>query len=210
MADILLDEQGTPTAPASSTGVLYLDSTSKELVDYDGTGKIKTVRTLNNANTADLTPTAATDTYLSGSAITVPPGLVRAGTTFTWWFAMSKTGAGTVAPVWSVRVGTAGTTADTARLTFTGVAQTGVIDNGCAMIQVVIRSTGASGVAEGFYRLDHILAATGLANIQTDVKQVTSAAYDTTVANSIYGIVLNTGTSAAWTLQHVSAQAVGI
>jgi hypothetical protein len=209
MADILVDEQGTPAAPSAGTGVLYLDSTSKELVDYDGTGKIKTVRTLNNASTSDLTINSV-DTYITGSTITVPPGLVRVGTCFTWWFAMSKTGAGVATPIWSVRVGTAGTTADTARLTFTGVAQTGVIDNGCAMIQVVVRSTGAAGVAEGFYRLDHILAATGLANIQTDVKQITSGAYDTTVQASIYGVSVNSGALGVWTMQHASVQAVGI
>src|SRR5215475_4751858 len=210
MADIQLDNQSTPTTPASGSSILYCDTTSKELVDLDDAGTKKTVRTLNNGNTADISPTGGTPLYLSGSAITVPPGLVRVGTCFTWWFAMSKTGAGTAAPVWTVRVGTAGTTADTARLTFTGVLQTAAADNGAAMIQVVIRSTGASGVAEGFYRLDHLLAATGLANIATDVKQVTSGAYDTTVANSIYGIVVNTGASAVWTIQHVSAQAVGI
>lgn len=209
MADILLDEQSSPAAPSAGTGVLYLDSTSKELVDYDGTGKIKTVRTLNNANTGDVAINSV-DTYITGSNITVPPGLVRAGTCFTWWFAMSKTGAGVATPIWVVRVGTAGTTADTARLTFTGVAQTGVIDNGCAMIQVIIRSIGAAGVAEGFYRLDHLLAATGFATSQTDVKQVTSGAYDTTVQASIYGVSVNSGAVGVWTIQHVSAQAVGI
>jgi hypothetical protein len=210
MADIALDTQGAPATPSANTGVLYLDSTSKELVNIDDTGAKKTVRTLVNANTADLTPAAATDTYLAGSAIKVPPGLVRVATTFTWTFAMTKTGAGVAQPIWTVRVGTAGTTADTARLTFTGSAQTAAVDTGYAQIQVVVRLGGATGVIEGFYTLGHVLAATGFASIGTDVQQATSAAFDTTVANVFYGISLNTGAAAAWTIPHVSAQADGL
>jgi hypothetical protein len=210
MADILLDTQGAPANPSANTGVLYLDSTSKELVNHDDTGAKKTVRTLTKANTADLTANGGTPLYLSGSAITVPPGLVRVGSQFMWRFGLSKSAASTAAPVWTVRVGTAGTTADATILTFTGAAQTAVTDTGSAEIWVVVRSIGAAGVIQGTYTLSHVLAATGLTVSNTDVVSVTSAGFDTTVASSIYGVVLDSGGTAVWTLQHVSAQATSL
>lgn len=205
MADLVLSTQGAPATPAAGTGVLYLDTTSKELVNLDADGNKKTVRTLTNASTADVTANAA-DTYLTGSLLTIPPALVRVGTQLSWQFAMSKTAAETAAPVWSVRVGTNGTTADTARLQFTGVAQTAAVDNGFAQIVVVIRSIGAAGVAAGVYLLDHVGNTVGLANVPSDVKQVTSAGYDTTVANTKYGVSLHPGAAGVWTFQLVSAQ----
>src|SRR5215475_11644935 len=106
MADIQLDNEGAPTTPTSGSSILYFDTTSKELVDLDDAGLKKTVRTLTNANTADVTANAA-DTYLTGSGITVPPALVRVGSNFRWRFVMSKTGASTATAIWTPRFGTA-------------------------------------------------------------------------------------------------------
>src|SRR5438067_7492084 len=117
MADIQLDTEANPATPSSGSGILLFNSTNKELTTVDDAGNVRLVRTLTNANNADVVANAA-DTYLTGSAITVPPQLVRVGSRLRWQFAMSKTGAGTATPIWSVRIGTAGTVSETARLSF--------------------------------------------------------------------------------------------
>jgi hypothetical protein len=210
MADINLDTQSKPATPSAGSGILYLDTVNKELIELDDAGNARVVRPLTNANTADVVATSV-DTYLTGSSIAIPPALLRVGALFRWTFAMSKTAAGTATPIWVVRFGTAGTTGDAARLTFTGVAQTAVADNGIATLEVVVRSIGASGVIEGIYFFTHLGAAatqqTGLIVQPTDVKQVTSGAFDTTVASSIIGVSCNPGASGVWTFQHVAVQA---
>jgi len=211
MADIQLDTEANPATPSSGSGILLFNSTNKELTTVDDAGNVRLVRTLTNANNADVVASAA-DTYLTGSAITVPPQLVRVGSRFRWQFAMSKTGAGTATPIWSVRIGTAGTVSDTARLTFTGVAQTANADNGWAEIDVIVRTIGASGVIAGVYNITKASSSStlGLTNQQSDVKQVTSSTFDLTVPNLIFGVSCNPGASGVWTFQHVGVQATNL
>ena len=210
MAELLLDTQGTPSAPSAGTMLVYPDSGSLQPTARSNS-RIHTLGSaIRNWNTSDVTANAA-DTYLTGSALTIPQHLMQAGTTFRWRFAMSKTAAGVAAPVWSLRVGTAGTTADTARCTFTSpAAQTAAIDNGCCEIWAVLRNTGASGVLAGVLSMWHTLAATGLANVATVCVQNTSAAFDTTTAGLIVGISVNPGTAGVWTHQLVTADLMNV
>src|SRR5436309_2987421 len=146
MADITIATETPPGTPSGGNEILYVDSVSKQLCTKDDAGKVNSLGgLLSNFNTADVTASAA-DTYLAGSSISIPAHKMQVGTIFKWRFAFSKTAAGIATPIWSVRVGTAGTVSDTARLTFTGTAQTAVVDNGYAEIIVVVRSIGASGV----------------------------------------------------------------
>lgn len=161
-----------------------------------------------SSNTADQTANAA-DTYLAGSAFNLY-GRIKQGTVLSWNISATKTGAGTATPIWNVRFGTAGTTADTARITFTGLAQTGVADTGYFYIVVVFRSIGASGVASGTYTLSHPLAATGFATQATDVKQATSASFDTTTTNLLAGVSVNPGSLGVWTIKDVAMTAANL
>src|SRR3954470_16494782 len=54
----------------------------------------------------------ATDTYLTGSSVSIPTGAPYVGTTYRCLFDVTKTAVGTAAPVVTLRIGTAGTTAD--------------------------------------------------------------------------------------------------
>jgi hypothetical protein len=150
----------------------------------------------------------ATDTYLTGSSIallTTPP---RVGTLYRCTFDVSKTAAGTATPVIIVRFGTAGTTADTARLTFTFPAQTADADIGVFTVWALFRTIGASGVVQGRASLVHTGGATGLLGLSVNpgpTLQVTSGSFSTTVANSIIGMSVNGGASAAWTVELVEA-----
>lgn len=161
-----------------------------------------------NGNTADQTANAA-DTYLAGSAFNVY-GRLKVGSVLSWNVSATKTAAGAATPIWSVRFGTAGTTADTARLTFTGLAQTAIADTAYFYIVMVVRALGASGIVSGTYTLAHPLAATGFATQATDVKQATSATFDTTVTNLIAGVSVNPGTAGVWTIKDVAMTAANL
>lgn len=153
----------------------------------------------------------ATDTYLAGSVVTIPAGKIQVGTKYRCKFNVVKTAAGVAAPVISVRLGTAGTTADTARATLTYAAQTGVVDEGEIEVVVVFRAVGAAaGVIQAIGNLWHRLVTTGL-NITatfTSVKN-TSAAFDSTSPTRI-GLSVNAGTSAAWTIDLVEASVLNL
>lgn len=153
-----------------------------------------------NVSLADQTANAA-DTYITGSSIIIPAARPLAiGTRLFWRFKITKTGAGIAAPVFSVRFGTAGTVADTARLVFTGAAQTGVIDTATVTIWAIVRGPiNASGIVTGGLTLHHNLAATGFANVAHDDLAVTSSAFDVTTAGMIVGVSANPGSAGVWT-----------
>lgn len=206
---MLLDTQGTPTTPASGQAVLFPDSVTKRWSSRDDTGRVLTFPGLRNWNTADVVASAA-DTYLTGSRLDVPPHGLQIGTTFKWRFFMTKTAAGTVAPIWRVRVGTLGTTSDAAILTFTGPVQTAAVDTGYVEITAILRSIGAAGVLAGGLNLAHNLATTGFANIGSPTLQATSAGFDTTFANLLVGVSVNPGTAGIWTHALVKSEAWNI
>lgn len=210
MSDLLLDEQGTPSTPASGQGIPYIDNGTSRLSFRDDSGRVHSFSgAIRNWNTADVVANAA-DTYLSGSALAVPQHLLQVGTTFKWRLFMTKTAAGVAAPTWIVRVGTLGTTGDAARLTFTGPAQTGVIDTGFVEITAILRNLGAAGVLAGGLVLNHNLAATGFANIGSPTLQVTSAGFDTTTPGLIVGVSVNPGAAGVWTHQVVKSEMLNI
>lgn len=207
MSDILLDVQSPSATPAAGQLVIYADSVSKVLSSKNDAGAARAIAGIRNANTADVVANAA-DTYLAGSALAIPGHLLQAGAIFRWKLVMTKSGAGIAPPTWIIRVGTGGAVTDTARVTFTGPAQTGVIDTGWVDIVAVLRNTGAAGVLAAGLMLGHNLATTGFANIANPTLQVTSAGFDTTLASLIVGLSVNPGASGVWTHQVVEAELV--
>src|SRR5947207_10599142 len=95
-----------------------------------------------NANTGDVnaltknvgTVATGVDTYIKESAITVPT--FNVGSSFRWTFVITKTGAGTAAAAFQIRLGTTATVTDTSLFTITLGAQTGVADTGWCEIVV--------------------------------------------------------------------------
>jgi hypothetical protein len=121
---------------------------------------------------------------------------------------MAKT-AGTGAMVVTLRVGTAGTTADTARLTFTMDAGTSVADTAVFVVRAMFRAVGASAVLQGrLMMVNSGPTATGFrdGSPTLGVLQVTSGTFDATVANSIVGLSFNGSTAFAGTAQLVEAE----
>lgn len=190
------------------------NSTGWEL--YTAQGVVKTALVSSGAvvsATSVVTQTGfAADTYLAGSALALPTGLIRAGTQMYWSFDVVKTAAGIAAPTVIIRFGTAGAIGDTARVTFTFSAQTAAVDRGTIEVWANFRTVGSgtSGVISASALLTHQLAVTGLNTVQPAGSQqlsVTSGGFDSTVANSFCGLSVNGGTSAAWTTTVV--QSVG-
>jgi hypothetical protein len=203
--------------------MVKLDETG-DWVSFNSVGLNKTATNaggiLRNTSTATSSAAFATDTYLAGSSIPMPSGGPLAGGTYRLLFEVLKTTAGTAAPVITLRFGTAGTTSDSARLTFTLAAQTGVADIGIFEVYTHFRAvgSGSSAVMAGVAHIRHALAATGL-NASAAITgtsgggfagdafvHVVSSGFDSTVAGSILGASFNGGTSFSGTCMVVQSQ----
>jgi hypothetical protein len=212
MSDILLDVQSPSLTPAAGQIVVYGDSVSKKLQAKNDAGLVSTLGNVQNVSTANQTGFAA-DTYMTGSGIAIPASLAKVGSIYRFRFDMVKTAAGVATPIIIVRFGTAGTTADAARLTFTFAAGTAAIDTGVWELSCHFRSIGVAGVLTGMAKLDHHLAATGLSTTGaagTGVILVTSAAFDTTVAASIIGVSFNGGAAFSGTNTLQQAELINV
>jgi hypothetical protein len=161
--------------------------------------------TLYNISTSSQASTFAADTYLAGSFIKFPR-LPKVTTTYTCEFDVTKTGAGTATPIVTVRLGTAGSTSDTARNTFTFNAGTANADSGKFKVVVSFRTVGSgtSAITQAVCSLiKGATATTGIINLVGQTLAVTSGGFDSTVANLGIGVSLNGGTSASWTVTQV-------
>ena len=206
MADILLDVQSPPETPAAGQAVLYFDTSSKDIAVKDDAGFIRGRKS--NFSTAAQSPAAATRTYVAGSAIAIPKSKLQIGTCFRWHFNIRKTAAGTATCIFDIAVGTAGTTADTARVSFTKPAGTAAVDEGMVTIMAICRGPlSASGVFAGEFTLIHNLSATGHAAIPCVCVSTISAVFDVTVNDLIVGICITSGASDAITIEMVQAEA---
>lgn len=197
-------DEATPATPGSGVSTVYVDATTLPVLRMvDDAGNDKQLSPIYNASTAVQTPAATTRTYITGSNITVPAIKMKVGAIYSCRFNMTKTAAGTATSTIDVAVGTAGTTADTARLSFTKPLGTAIADEGWVDVYVTVKTIGASGVLVGECIVNHNLSTTGHMAQQTFVATVTSGAFDTTVANLIIGVCLTSGASDAITISQV-------
>ena len=162
-----------------------------------------------NASVANQTPTGGTDTYITGSDVTIPAGRLQAKSMYRLKFDLVKTStAGTASVVLNVRIGTAGTTSDASRAVITFAVQTAVADEGAVDLNVVFRSVGSgtSAVIQALGMLDHRQQITGLTSVNTSIQKVTSSGFDSTVAGLKIGCSVNIGTSTVGSLSLVQAE----
>lgn len=202
MADILIDNQTAPTTPASGKSVLWIDSTTKKLVQTDDGGAHRGGSLSKNVATAAQGALATTEVYLTSSNILIPSFGITAGMTFVWHISAVKTAAGVAAPIWTVRVGAAGAVGDTSRIAATSVqAQTAVASDGNLTAVVSCRTGGASGILV----LGGPQGAPGFGGGGS----LASAAFDlTTLGGQFIGLTVTTGASAAWTVNGLSCYAI--
>lgn len=205
--------ESVPSTPASGTGLIWVDSTAKIICCKNDAGLVSARS--ENASIAAQGAGFASDTYVTDSDILIPSFGMQARTLFQWKISASKTGASTGTPAYAIRIGSARTTADTARLTLTGPAQTAVADIGTLTILVVVRSVAASGVMQGTAWWDHrgtaantTTSGTGFANDVTGHVEGTSAGFDNSALGGQYiGLSINGNTSSSWTVTQVWAEA---
>jgi len=189
--------------PVNDAGQTKKASVS-QLRQYVGEG-------LNNASTSTVSAGYAVDTYLAGSAITIPTaGGWLVGTTLRWGFDMAKTSAGSAAPVITVRLGTLGTTGDASIYTFTYPTGTAVGDTGWFDVDLVFRTVGSgtSAVVAGVSRLARVATAGGLINTNSTyiVTPGASSGFNSTT-QTIIGLSFNGGASFSGTNTVVTADA---
>ena len=154
---------------------------------------------------------STSEVYLTGSNVRLDAlGTPVIGLMYDCSFDVVKS-AGTGAMLVRVRVGTAGTTADTQQLLFTMDAGTSAADTAVFVVRAMFRAVGASAVLQGRVVMTNSgLSATGFrdASPTLGVMQVTSGAFDSGVANSIIGVTFNGQTAFAGTVQLVEAELV--
>lgn len=159
-----------------------------------------------NKSTADQS-LGASDVYLTGSNVRLDAlGAPVVGLLYTCTVSAVKT-AGTGTLVITVRVGTAGTTGDTARLTFTMGVGTSVADTAVFKILAMFRAVGASAVLAGHIKMVNNLPTTGFGGT-TSIKaiQAVSGTFDSGVANSIIGASFNGSTAFSGTASLVETE----
>lgn len=161
-----------------------------------------------NYSTVAQTPAATTRTYIAGTAIAVPRGGLKIGSVLRWRLNLTKTAAGSASSVIDVAIGTAGTTADTAVISFTKPAGTAAADEGWIEVTVLIRGPiTASCIGAGEMTMGHNLASTGHATIPYVAVNTISSGFDATTSNLIIGLCITTGASDAVTIQMATANA---
>lgn len=187
--------------------VAYREGVPMRVVDANGLEKVSSRLSSGAATTAQIASHSA-DTYYLGMPVA---GRIQAGSWFRWSFRSNK-GGGTATPIYNIRFGTAGTTADTARVTVTGAAQTAVADEAWIVVEAAFRTVGASAVLVGQVHLMHRLATTGFSVTANNVfaTPVASSTFDSTVAGSIIGLSVNPGASGAWVTDLVTLDAVNL
>lgn len=212
MSDIVLDVQSASPTPAAGQVVIFPETGGKRLTFKDDAGRTYTLGEgcIRNQAVTNVTPYTA-DTYVAGSAITVPASLaLQVGTQYRCKISLSRTaGGGVAAPTCIIRIGTLGTTGDAAAITFTGAATTSAIDVGFIEVLLTVRTVGATGTLQATYCLKHNLAS-GAGLSGTDVIEVNNASFNTTTASLIIGVSLNYGASATTTTTQVEAELLNI
>jgi len=197
----------TAQQPAATNGSVRYDSTTVKLRAVENAAWRDVFDRVTNFSVTAQSPAAATRTYITGSALAVPPVKLKVGTCFRWRISVTKTAAGIASSTYAIAFGTAGTTADTDRVTFTKPAGTADADEGVIEINCIIRTIGATGVAVGEFAMAHNGNILGHAIIPVPTVNTISAGFDMTVASLIVGLTVTSGASDAITFQLVQAEA---
>jgi hypothetical protein len=201
--------EGATTPDPGIMGVSVWSTTLLKPVVWTGslwTAYTGGVARAQNRSLAAQTLPAATATYIAGSALALPAAGLVVGSCFRWTFSLAKTAAGVAASTVSVRIGTAGTVADAAVLTFTKPVGTAVADEGKIVVEMVVRSIGATGVVAGEFTMTHKFAATGHMTVPAFNQVVISAGFSTTAATQV-GLAITTGAADVCDIQLCMAEA---
>lgn len=196
-----------PATPGAGEVCVYVDSNGN-LATKGSSGNVKTATEPTVTNTGDAGPTAGADFYLAASAI--PVAELVAGASIKWCISATKTAACTGTPTWSIRLGTAQSTADTQIASAVGVAQTAAVDTGWWEINAILRAATATGTLSWAMKWSHKNATTGFQNqAQDQVFNGTTGSQNFTTAGLYLGLSVNptaTGANGVWTFQTIQTE----
>jgi len=185
-----------------------VDPTTNELSVQDPVSGYVRGSVTNVTAPAAQTPAAGVRTFIAGSAIAVPKNKLQVGTQFRWRFNATKTAAGSAPSTIDVCVGTTGTVADSAQLSFAKPAGSAVADEAWFEVCVTVQGPiSAAGKFIGELIMVHGLAATGHALIPCVVVAAVSGTFDLTPAGLIVGLCITSGAGDVLTLGVVMAEA---
>lgn len=203
---------GSISTPSAGVTALFADANKRLGLKNDAGLVTRIAPLVTNFSTAAQAPTAATKTYITGSALAIPSDArFQIGTMLRWKFNMTKTAAGIAASTFELVVGTLGTTGDATRLTFTKPAGTAAIDEAWVDIIALCRGPlSAVGILAGQFIMTHNLQITGHAIIPCVVLNAISAGFDVTTASLIAGLCITSGAADAITIQIVQAEAINL
>jgi len=198
----VIAEEGFPQ-PQPAFGKYWFDNVNNQWYQRNGSGIF--LGDMSGATIAQIAAHSA-DTYYKG--LKLPSFGIQVNTVFEWAFPVTKGAAGTAAPAYIIRIGPNQTTADTARLTLNGAAQTAAADSGIVVVRVICRTIGAAGILRGSIHLQHNLAATGFANTPAgfNLVEASSAGFDNqqaAMSGQFVGLSVNPGASGAWVVEQV-------
>lgn len=207
--DTFLISAGSIATPASGMIASFADL-DKITKTKDSNGFVRSVQS--NQSIASQAPAATTRTYITGSKIALAAAnrlqaSANGASMFRWRFNMTKTAAGIAASTFDIAFGTAGTTADTAQISFTKPAGTAAVDEAFVEIECTVRSINAStGTVSGEFTLVHNGNTVGHATIPSVVLHTTSGNFDTTTPTFV-GLCITSGASDAITIEQIQAEA---
>jgi hypothetical protein len=203
----MLQSNGTSYGNSTATWPTTA-GTAGYTVRSDGTNFASYPQDVLNSSVSSQSPSTA-DVYLTGSNVVVAAGDFKAKGQYRCLFDVTKS-AGTGAIVISVRAGTTGSTSDTAQLTFTFPAGTGVADVGTFEVIVTWRTVGSgtSAVIQGVCRAQkNTVTAAGLWGDTSAAKVIVATTSSGFASNTFtnMGLSFNGSTAFAGTVTLVQA-----
>jgi len=211
MADILIDNQAFPATPAAGKSVIFVDSTTKRMTNIADDGRANSTFLSGNDTTASQVLPSGGETYITNSGLLLPSFGMKAGMLFRWFMWISKTAAGTGAPVFRLKIGAAQGTGDTTRATITSAAQTGVVDSGVFQFLVHVRTVSATGQVVFNYAIAGKRAADAAGFGNSSLSNIPSTFDNTALQGQYVGISIDTiatGTP-VWTIEMVECKLSG-
>lgn len=143
---------------------------------------------------------AGAATYITGSALVLPPpATFGQGGLYTCTAYLTKTAAGTGSPTVQLRFGAASTAA-TLLGECTLSAQTAATDRAELVVKALFRETGANTVITAWCTLISNSGTAGFATRSVQVQAIGVAAFDSLVDGAYFGVSINPEAGATWTV----------
>jgi len=164
-----------------------------------------------NDTTASQVLPSGGETYVTNSGILIPSFGMKAGMLFRWFVWISKTAAGTGAPVFRLKIGAAQSTADTTRATITSAAQTAAVDSGTFQFLCHVRSVSATGQVVFNYAIAGKRAADAAGFGNSSLSNIPATFDNTALAGQYVGLSIDTivtGTP-VWTIEMAECKLSG-